>query len=92
MTAGVFIQLPAPAVDPDAAIVLALERLAIDADGLDEFDRRNPRMLTGRHGSLEALAAAIGEPAHATLPVTVHRRSPPSPAMTVSRPIIFHDC
>ena len=50
-----------------ADVGLTLERLAIDADGLDDLDRRYLRTLTARHGGgpagLETLAAAIGEPA-----------------------------
>ncbi len=57
----------APPAVTTADVSLTLERLAIDADGLDELDRRYLRTLTARHGGgpagLETLAAAIGEPA-----------------------------
>ena len=52
---------------PRRTSVSTPERLAIDAAGLDELDRRYLRTLTARHGGgptgLETLAAAIGEPA-----------------------------
>ena len=57
----------APPAVTTADVSLALARLAINADGLDDLDRRYLRTLTERHGGgpagLETLAAAIGEPA-----------------------------
>ena len=57
----------APPAVTTADVSLTLERLAIDADGLDDLDRRYLWTLTARHGGgpagLETLAAAIGEPA-----------------------------
>ena len=50
-----------------ADVNLTLERLAINADGLEELDRRNLRTLTERHdgdpANLETLATAISESA-----------------------------
>lgn len=57
----------APPAVTTADVSLTLGRLAIDADGLDELDRRYLRALATRHGGgpsgLETLAEAIGEPA-----------------------------
>ena len=40
----------APPAVTAADVSLTLERLAIDADGLDDLDRRYLRTLTARHG------------------------------------------
>ena len=57
----------APPVLTGADIARTLERLAIDADGIDALDRTYLRTLLDRHRGgptgIETLAAAIGEPA-----------------------------